>query len=476
VAVGSLILCEYASRTHSGYNFYWAITRAWELAVGSLCSFASIRRDRLRDEVLSWIGISAIIGSVFLFNSNIRFPSAYALIPVVGSALVLLFCVAPTLSARVLSLKPMVGIGLISYSAYLWHQPIFVFCRIFPANETIFSNEILMVTIAFGLLSISFLSWRYVEMPFRQRNLVNVQTLVAVLSPVAACMALFSVYGMSASSWFSHGDESAMKLAKFFDNSHLGYYVREGISDAYHDECNFMDVLNYGEAGSPLRKGPLPIRCYTRDDKFKHAAFIWGDSHGAMLRFGLQAEIPRDWQLLQVTTSGCRPAIDDEASSKLCSTSNSFARDSIAKAKPDVVVVSQGTGHNLDDMNKIYDTLIRYGVKKVVFTGSAPIWRHSLPEIILARFWPSVPDRTWLDIDKSVVAHDERLRHAFSDDKTRHFVSLINIFCDNEGCMTHIGGDIKNGITSFDEGHLTPAASVYLSQHGLASALTGSVD
>ena len=129
VAIGSLVLCEYASRYYPSFNFYWAITRAWELMAGALCAFQILKPKQTRDNTLAALGLTLIFVSIFWFDSSTRFPSVYALLPVVGACLIILFARMGTFTARLLSTKPLVAIGLISYSAYLWHQPLFAFAR-----------------------------------------------------------------------------------------------------------------------------------------------------------------------------------------------------------------------------------------------------------------------------------------------------------------------------------------------------------
>jgi peptidoglycan/LPS O-acetylase OafA/YrhL len=135
LAVASLLLSEYASRTFPSFNFFWLATRAWELLAGALCAFLVIKPKRIRDDLLSLIGIILITASIFYFDSSTRSPSAISLMPVMGTCLVILFGTQTTITAQLLSLRPFVAIGLISYSAYIWHQPLFAFSRIGAARE-----------------------------------------------------------------------------------------------------------------------------------------------------------------------------------------------------------------------------------------------------------------------------------------------------------------------------------------------------
>ncbi len=162
----------YASIHHPTANFYLLPTRAWELGVGSLLAFAGpIKNPKLR-EFSSFIGLTLIIGCYFLFPEGVSFPGASALPPVLGAALLIWSGIGqdhlPTIN-RLLTLKQIVGIGLISYSLYLWHWPIIVFFRWHTLGLPLVG-----ITPFYVLLSSTtcgYLSWKYVEKPFRTRDL-----------------------------------------------------------------------------------------------------------------------------------------------------------------------------------------------------------------------------------------------------------------------------------------------------------------
>jgi peptidoglycan/LPS O-acetylase OafA/YrhL len=146
-------------------SFYMLHTRAWELLAGSLCAFWLLRSPPRPSTPLSLLGGALILAAIFGFDKTTPFPSIWTLFPVCGSALVILFArdVGPVW--RVLRFRPLVGIGLISYSLYLWHQPLLAFTRLNIAGEPTQSAVAIAIVIA---LPISYLSWRYVERPFRK--------------------------------------------------------------------------------------------------------------------------------------------------------------------------------------------------------------------------------------------------------------------------------------------------------------------
>lgn len=166
IAVASLLLAEWGWRNSRTANFYLAPTRAWELLAGSICAFLTVGKMQRSSNVLSISGLALIVFAIFAYSDKTPFPSVYTLAPVAGTGLVILFAGENTWVARLLSLRGFVGIGLISYSAYLWHQPLFAFARLRSVTET---SQVLMGVLAIAALLLAWATWRYVEQPFRKR-------------------------------------------------------------------------------------------------------------------------------------------------------------------------------------------------------------------------------------------------------------------------------------------------------------------
>lgn len=166
VALLSLAFSEVAWRLSPSGNFFLAPSRAWELMVGALAAFAeNDARVRRGHGLLAGFGLAMVLGTVFFYDEQIPFPSLYALLPVAGTALVILFARPGTLIATLLSRREAVGIGLISYSAYLWHQPLFALMRI--ADDQRCSCGWVMAGLSLASLGLAALTWKYVEQPFR---------------------------------------------------------------------------------------------------------------------------------------------------------------------------------------------------------------------------------------------------------------------------------------------------------------------
>ena len=169
LAVLSLLLSEWGWRNEPEVNFYFTFSRFWELLAGSIAAVLAFYHPLQKNGLLGLTGLLLILGSMLGFSEATPVPSVYVLIPVIGSVLVLLYAQADTLVARFLSLRLMVGIGLVSYSAYLWHHPLFSFAHIANPNG---QHPALMVFLMVLTFALATLSWRYVEQPFRRKKTV----------------------------------------------------------------------------------------------------------------------------------------------------------------------------------------------------------------------------------------------------------------------------------------------------------------
>ena len=183
VAVASFVLSSLIDgdwglgwRTRREADFYLLPSRAWELMVGALLAFRSNRwaLTSARAEGAAGLGLGAVLLAISTFHADaIHFPSLFALVPTLGTALLILYADGTSVG-RLLSSAPMVGIGLVSYSAYLWHQPIFAL-----AHSTSLYDELpVPLSLALGAttLVIAWASWRWIESPFRDRARTSRQT------------------------------------------------------------------------------------------------------------------------------------------------------------------------------------------------------------------------------------------------------------------------------------------------------------
>ncbi len=165
--------------THAPHaNQYLIPFRIWELLAGALCVPLYPKLSHARfGPMAAMAGLGMIIYAVVWLDESVLFPSLWALFPVLGAGLILLFGHQKGPVQWLLTLKPVVGVGLLSYSAYLWHQPVLAFLRISADSPP--EPAIMLVAIP-GILALSFLSWRFVETPFRNRTFLSQRRVFAL--------------------------------------------------------------------------------------------------------------------------------------------------------------------------------------------------------------------------------------------------------------------------------------------------------
>jgi peptidoglycan/LPS O-acetylase OafA/YrhL len=188
----SFLLSEWGWRNKSTPNFYLAPTRAWELLAGTMAAFVVQRRGVVKNDSLALVGLAAILVSVFVYDEATPFPSAYALAPVLGAVLLVLFADKETFAARLLNTRLLVGIGFISYSAYLWHQPLFAFARIQSLSEP---SPMLMLFLSCFSVALAVVSWKIIEQPFRRKEKIDSRRLFFFSSAGLVMFVSIGLYG-----------------------------------------------------------------------------------------------------------------------------------------------------------------------------------------------------------------------------------------------------------------------------------------
>ncbi len=297
VTAVSFALCQWAVTLYPDANFYLLPTRGWELLVGSLGAFWQRGGRRGIDPRLSpWLaatGFAMILYAIFVFDERTPFPSAYALLPVLGTLMVLLFANAQVGVGWLLARRAPVFIGLISYSAYLWHQPLFAFARIRLIDQP---PAALMAALALASLGLAYLSWRYVEAPFRapgyaaaaRRGLALSQR--AILGGAAAGLVGFVGLGLALEKRPQHLDPQVLAA---------------------------LERLSGWEDRSPCIVNSVPIvakieRCLQKvRDAGQRLAVLVGDSHAGAISKALRQELRGEgYELVTFTHPGCYPVAE----------------------------------------------------------------------------------------------------------------------------------------------------------------------
>ncbi|MGD0088585.1 MAG: acyltransferase family protein [Planctomycetota bacterium] len=197
IAVCSFALCVYGSYTHESATFYFLPTRAWELLLGAFLAERG-REPRasasLLDETLGLAGLFAILSAAMFYSPETRFPGLAALLPCGGTALLIWANGgALTMTGRLLAWRPIVFIGLISYSLYLWHWPMLVFFNYWVLGPAPLWRHVLPLLVS---VFVAALSWKFVEGPFRKGLVLNRRA--RVFAAAGAALAALLAAGLTA--------------------------------------------------------------------------------------------------------------------------------------------------------------------------------------------------------------------------------------------------------------------------------------
>ncbi|SMC11178.1 O-acetyltransferase OatA [Roseovarius aestuarii] len=284
----SLGIAEWGLRNYPLENFFFTPSRLWELLGGSICAAILMGRSQPRNDILALTGLAMILFCVFWYGTGVRFPSLYTLVPVVGTMLIILFAATDGWTARLLSLRPMVAIGLISYSAYLWHQPIFVLARYRSVSEP---SHALMGLLILLSLALAWLTWKFVEAPFRRR---------AILAGRASLLTTSAVGIIALASFGFWGDVNKGVPER------LDRIGSEYLSDlsAQFNEWRPQDICTEVE--------PVPGKLCTLhqpDNPVSRVALL-GDSHAqAMLPAFAELSRTRNFTLMRGVRAACPPLL-----------------------------------------------------------------------------------------------------------------------------------------------------------------------
>lgn len=202
VGLLSLGLSQWGAIDRSSAAFYLLPTRGWELLMGAFVPLVWLRWQKRPDasgyvsQALSLLGLLMVIYAVLSFDHRTAFPGFYAVIPTLGTLLMIMFAMPGTWVHRLLSQKLLVGIGLISYSAYLIHQPILAFAKYRNLGEL---SESLGAIFILASLILGYLCWRWVERPFRDRSRFSRQQIFVFAAGGTVLTVLAGVIGIALS-------------------------------------------------------------------------------------------------------------------------------------------------------------------------------------------------------------------------------------------------------------------------------------
>lgn len=287
----SLALAEWGSHNKQSAAFYLLPTRVWELLIGAFAAFYLLQANRkdfgkVLSEVAGWLGVALIMYAVFDFSKATPFPGFYALVPTIGTVMVILFATQQTTVGKFVGNKAFVGVGLISYNAYLWHQPLFSFARHRSLADP--SNTVFLLLSLLSLI-LAYISWRFVEVYFRRkynvtRNSIFFFAIISIILFVS-----FGIVGQKKNGFIdSIRWDEIRKIEEVKDQKASGFLL-----------CEANKVKNNFKTG---------LVCVIGDSSVSPSGILWGDSYAGSAVFGIDHYLKKvKKSYYAVLSDGCPP-------------------------------------------------------------------------------------------------------------------------------------------------------------------------
>lgn len=448
LAVISLAAAEWLSSTNVAFNFFLLPTRAWELLIGVFAAFFLFNKKtdegylEKQSAFLSLLGLALLTYSIFNFSGDTPFPSIYSLVPTTGTALIILFASPKNIVGQLLGNKILVGIGLISYSAYLWHQPLFAFAKHKSLEDPSKGLLFLLAIISLGL---AYLTWKFIETPFRSKQRYN-RTQIFSMSALGTLF--FIVCGFAGQ--FSNGFDYRLSVMQ----KKIAAYSKYDGAKIYRSGTCFLSASDTHIKFSK--------ECSQVPDN-KKMLLIWGDSYAAAMSSGLRK---LDSNVVQYTMASCPPIIDDIFGEN-CSDINRFVIKEIERLRPNHVYL-HANWHTYKSIKSLKNTiaLIRQVStnSNILLIGSVPQWKPTLPVFLnkknigmVAETYirmPSFKELQLTDADLEVIAKNNGA----------HFISVLSKICIQESCPVVIKSDKGFTLSAWDNGHMTEEESLLLAK------------
>lgn len=250
----------YLSVAKPSVAYYLLPARAWELAIGAVLAVGVVPalKGRTVQELVPAIGVGLIVFSLFYIRSDMVFPGWVALMPCLGAAMVIHAGGQSFVSRNILSARPVVFVGLLSYSLYLWHWPVLTALRMRTASAHLDMPVAVAGIIVTFLLA--WLSWRYVERPFRNRHEMSIKGMLWRLGAGSALAAGITVVSVANGGFPSRlSDKGHQLLAGAFDTQHFQHCPEGSFDLACHfgpsNEPTRLVVI--GDSHTPMLHGPM---------------------------------------------------------------------------------------------------------------------------------------------------------------------------------------------------------------------------
>ncbi|MGJ4945504.1 acyltransferase family protein [Bradyrhizobium sp. HKCCYLS1011] len=434
-ALASFAICVLQTPLQPASAFYLLPARIWEFALGALLAIEALpepamERLRIVAAAAGWIALGA---SANVFSPRTPYPGAAALLPCLGAAMVI--WANPTPSKAVLTAtKPMITVGLWSYSLYLWHWPLLSLTYAAWGPPTSGFDKFVLVACCTAL---SIASYHLIEQPARRAEWRITWRSLGATGIAAVAFAAVMIWSAGFPFRFSPQE---LTIAGFLD-----YNYRP----VYEERTCFLDPAQSVEDLAPSCVAPTT----------KPNLFVWGDSHAAHLTHGLR-QVLRPDAVLRATMAGCLPALSYGQPAR-CAPFNRRVLALIDEIKPDVVLISGDWARSVEAQQTRQSLLAAIGSitasgSRVIVVGPGLQYDAAMPRLVVsAMHFGAAPDSHLLSFVRS---SDDILRNLLKDIPETEYISPVRLLCPNATCPTLASG----APIAWDQGHLTAQGSVLL--------------
>ena len=418
------------------FAFYLTPFRAWELAMGALLSVEFLPVP----ETIFWRNASGVSGLLLLFGVIAFGSPAVPLLAMTGLAAIGTTLViasserAVSVAGRLLSLRPLVFVGLISYSLYLWHWPLIVFQRTDAIffTESSASARLILLVLSVG---IAYLSWKLVETPFR--NLAKGTSKATIFGATSATMA--STVGLC-------GLVVLLSGAPFRFPKRI---VEIGSFLAYDSSVAFRT----GRCFLSTSRQQLDIDTCLKPDPARPNYLLVGDSHAAHLWSGLSLAMP-EVNIMQATASLCRPAVmaGSRYDTPVCRHLMEFVfSDFLVHSRVDgVLLAASWKDEDLPVLSATLQSLKSRGIDVTVL-GPIVEYDAALPRLLVDGILHDTPSMASAKRTPGIRERDLAMKRMVTDTGAA-YLSVYDAICRDDRCDELVQGNIP---MQFDAGHLT---------------------
>lgn len=408
--------------------FFFAPLRAWELLIGTVLSqrYLPDITGKLWRNLASLSGLILIMAPAVMFTARTHFPGLAALPPCLGAALIIAAGeTGPSVVGRILSWRPVVFVGLISYSLYLWHWPIIVFQHTNSILVQAHAGSRRVPLIVFVLsLIVATLSWRFVETPFRKGRFRPNRQMLFVVSGAAVSVVV------------------ALALYMDISNGLPRRFPKDALAVARYED---FDTTESFRVNTCFLTTKTPFSVYRPDiclkpDPPRKQYLLLGDSHSAHLYHGLAAEFP-ELNISQATVAACKSYLTEppEEEHTGCGMMSKYIYgDYLLHHHVDAVLLSgRWVETDFPEIGRTIAWIQQHGMKVILF-GPVPEFDASLPRILatsIREHDPRLPDVHFMpqleDLDKKMAIAARKQWH----------VAYISTFQDI--CASQVEMDAK---------------------------------